>query len=379
MASCDHKVEPLTVANNRFGLRLLKILPSPPHKNVFFSPYCVSTAMGMAFAGAMGATRQELSEGMGYSAAGLKDSEVLQAYTLQANRQRALQSHSTMDLFKAAAVDESLNLLDTYEAQLKSSFDAELLKVDFEKEGQAAINIINQWVDRKSRQMIQSLFDIPLHPDTGLVLLNAIYFKGTWNTQFKKEYTGKDIFLNGGTTPVEVDTMSTRIPVRHLMFERLGVDVTELPYKDGDYSMLILLPYKDDGVEELKQNLTEDLVEDIAGQLKNDNVLVCLPKFKLETAYLLNDQLESLGIRRIFDRHADLSGINGGYDLFVSAVVHKAVVDVNEEGTEAASVSAVVIKKKSSGPEFLVNHPFLFFIRNPRTKDVLFAGQVNHL
>ncbi|CAN7936928.1 unnamed protein product [Ixodes hexagonus] len=381
MTSCDQKVEPLTVANYRFGLRLLKILPSPPHENVFFSPYSVSTAMGMTFVDAMGETRQELSQGMGYSAVGLKDSDVLGAYRLQTNRQRALQSNSTLDIFNAAVVDESLNLLGTYEAQLNASFKAELLKVDFQKEGQAAIDIINQWVDRKSRQKIRSLFDAPLNPDTRLVTLNAIYFKGYWDKQFKKENTGTETFLNGGTTTVEVDTMSGTMPVRHLSFKNLGVDVAELPYKDGDYTMLILLPEKQDGVEVLKQNLTEDLLEDIERQLENRRVLVFLPKFKLETEYLLKDHLRSLGIQRIFDSRADLSGITGHKDLFVSAVVHKAVVEVNEEGTEAASVTAVRCKKKcKSVPkyDFLVDHPFLFFIQNSRTEDVLFAGQVNH-
>ncbi|CAN7936930.1 unnamed protein product [Ixodes hexagonus] len=382
MAICDPKLEPLTVVNNRFGLRLLKILPSPPHENVFFSPYSVSIAMGMTFMGAMRETRQELSQGMGYSAAGLRDSDVLGAYTLQTNRLRALQSNSTLDLFNAAAIDKSLGLLGTYEAQLKGAFNAELIEVDFQNEGQAAVDVINQWVNRKSGQTIQSLFDAPLDPDTVLVLLNAIYFKGFWDKQFKKEHTGKETFLNGGTTPVELDTMSGTMPVRHFSFKNLGVDVAELPYKDGDYTMLILLPEKQDGVEALKQNLTEGLLEDIERQLENRGVLVFLPKFKLETQYQLKDYLESLGIRRMFDRRADLSGIAGAKDLRVAAVIHKAVVEVNEEGTEAASVTAVrIVKKSASVPKhtFEVDHPFLFFIRNSRTKEILFAGQVNHL
>ncbi|CAN7936932.1 unnamed protein product [Ixodes hexagonus] len=278
LVACRAQKDQLTVANNQFGLRLLKVLPNSSSGNVFFSPYSVSTAMGMALTGARGETRHELSQGLGYAGHGLSESDVLASYALHTQRQRSSESNSTVAVANAAAVHERLTLLSTYEDQLAGSFNAELLKVDFENDGQAAVDAINDWVKLKTHEKIPSLFDDPLESSTRLVLVNAIHFKGTWNTKFEKSKTHKRTFLNGGATPTQVDTMTGPIPVRHQSFESLGFDVAELPYHGGDYSMVILLPKRNDGVEVLKQNLTQDLVKDLARQLEERVVVVHLPK-----------------------------------------------------------------------------------------------------
>ncbi|CAN8033019.1 unnamed protein product [Ixodes persulcatus] len=185
--------------------------------------------------------------------------------------------------------------------------------------------------------------------------------------------------------PTQVDTMTGLVPVRHQSFESLGVDVAELPYQGGDYSMVIVLPKQNDGVEVLKQNLRNVLIRDLVSQLVDRQVRkpqCAWCKFKLETEYSLRNLLQNLGIRRIIGPGADLSGITEDNDIQASAVVHKAFVKVNEEGTEAAAVSGAVFVTTTLGlptVEFKVDPPFLFFIRNTRTKDVMFAGQVTHL
>uniref|UniRef100_A0A4D5RGN0 Putative serine proteinase inhibitor n=1 Tax=Ixodes scapularis TaxID=6945 RepID=A0A4D5RGN0_IXOSC len=371
----------LTKANNRFGLRLLRTLPSGPEENVFFSPYSVSTAMGMAFAGARGQTQQELSQGLGFSDADLTDAAVLDAYTHHTERLKSTPSNSTLDVANAAAIQRTLALLNSYESALQSSFGAELHKVDFAGEPQAAVNLVNNWVKRKTHDKIEKLFNEPLDQDTLLVLLNAIYFKGDWGTAFNKEHTEKRQFLNGGVTPVEVDTMRLEARIKYRFFDDLQVEVVQLPYRGLDYTMAILLPKENTGVEGLKQNLTIDRFQNYLSDLRERKITVLLPKFKLETKYSLKTPLQSLGIKQIFEPGADLSGINDE-SLRVSAVEHKAVVEVNEEGTEAAAATGLVIVPYSLGPEpvvFRVDHPFLFFIRNTRTDDIFFMGQVNKL
>ncbi|CAN7951458.1 unnamed protein product, partial [Ixodes pacificus] len=212
-------------------------------------------------------------------------------------------------------------------------------------------------------------------------LLNAIYFKGEWGTAFDKEHTEKRQFFNGGVTPVEVDTMRLEARIKYRFFDDLQVEVVELPYRGLDYTMAILLPKENTGVEGLKQNLTIDRFQNYLSDLRERKITVLLPKFKLETKYSLKAPLQSLGIKQIFEPGADLSGINDE-SLRVSAVEHKAVVEVNEEGTVAAAATGVVIVPYSLGPEpvvFRVDHPFLFFIRNTRTDDIFFVGQVNKL
>ncbi|CAN7936923.1 unnamed protein product [Ixodes hexagonus] len=374
------EADKLTFANNHFGFRLLVALPSSAQENVFFSPYSVSTAMGMAYAGARGGTQRELFQSLGYSAAGLADNQVLGAYAQHTGRLVSTPSNATLDIANAAAIHDKLSLVEAYERTLTQSFGAKLQKVDFVSAGQAAIDHINGWVKQKTHGKIEKLFEEPLESDTRLVLLNAIYFKGAWNTEFKKSHTAKRTFYNGGVTPKEVDTMNGNLEIGYSLFRDLQLEVADLPYRGRDYSMTILLPTQRDGVEAIKRNLTLESFRSLVSGLRPLKVNVSLPKFKLETEYSLKKPLQTLGITHIFS-DADLSGINNSRDLYVSKVVHKAVVEVNEEGSEAAAVTGVVTVTRTSGRSrvFKADHPFLFFIRNTLTNDILFAGQVNNL
>ncbi|CAN8033017.1 unnamed protein product, partial [Ixodes persulcatus] len=363
---------------------LLQSLEGFTKTNILFSPYSVSTAMGMIYVGARGETQREL-----YHAAHTKDGadggdsdRVLQAYADHAEQLQVGQSQSTFDVANAVAIQERLSLLSAYESTLDSTFHAQLLKVDFVNGGQAAINEINRWVKQKTDDKIDKPFDGPLDPDTRLVLLNAIVSKGVWSTKFDKSATTKNKFLNGGTTLTQVDTMTKSIRIGCKPFPTIRLEVAELPYAGGNYNMVILLPRGNEGIEGFKHSLAETYLQDIIGHVEPRKVTVSLPKFKLEAEYSLKDNLNNLGITEMFSAQADLSGITSDADLTVSDVVHKAVVEVNEEGTEAAAATGVVAVNRLSGVpslEFNVNQPFLFFIRNTQTQDLLFAGQLNHL
>ncbi|XP_042150767.1 leukocyte elastase inhibitor-like [Ixodes scapularis] len=173
--------------------------------------------------------------------------------------------------------------------------------------------------------------------------------------------------------------MMQNMHVGYASFGDLDVDVAELPYRGRDYSMVILLPKRNDGVDRLKGNLTVEIMRSLLSELRERDVDIFLPKFKLESTYQLKGPLTALGIRQIFSNGADLSGISDR-NLRVSAVVHKAVLEVSEEGTEASAVTGILAPLGSGMPvEFVADHPFLLFIRNTRTNDIIFAGQVNKL
>ncbi|CAN7936939.1 unnamed protein product [Ixodes hexagonus] len=440
--------EKLTLANNQFGLRLLKTLPSPPGENVFFSPYSVSTAMGMAYAGAKGPTQEELSEQLGYTAAGLTGDDVFNGFSIHTQGLKESRSNSTVIVANAAVIHDKVGLRYTFQRTIDRAFDADLLKVDFVDEREEAVDRVNLWVKDKTNAKIRTLFKRPLESETRLVLLNAIYFKGSWNMGFDKTRTEKRDFLNGGVTPTQVDMMMGSVEIGHRFFRDLQIDVADLPYQGKDYSMTVILPWRNDGVEEIKQNLTLNLFQSLVSKLRKRKVFVYLPRsvlcyfsdvfisspvarvpvlcgnsysrndvcfnystvlstfpcenvcsachqgthilvsisssayvFKLEAEYSLKEPLQNMGIRQVFSSAADLSGITNDNDLVVSAVVHKAVVEVNEEGSEAAAVTSVVAVTRlgTQAFEFNVDHPFLFFIRNTVTNDILFAGQVNSL
>ncbi|KAG0425646.1 hypothetical protein HPB47_027199 [Ixodes persulcatus] len=337
--------------------------------------------MGMAYAGAKGKTQDELLKGLGYSQSGLTRDEVLDAHVRHSRKFLPGASNTTINVFNGAAVDESLSVLPNYKEAIKNVFQAELYEVDFKQKGQEAVDIINEWVKNRTERKIEKLFSEPLHPDTRMLLLNAIYFKGVWSTGFNEQLTRKRPFFNSGLTPTEVDTMQGVFNTLHNFFDDLQVDVIDLPYSGHDYSMTILLPRKKDGVEALKRNLTVNLFEHLIAELREKEVYLTLPKFKFETEYFLKEPLNKLGIRHIFSDGADLSGISDHEALRVSKVVHKAVIEVNEKYSEAAAVTAVAVTRIVGGDltaHVFVDHPFLFFIRNKDTRDILFAGQESY-
>lgn len=374
------KEQKLIAANNEFAIRLLKVLPSHSDDNVFFSPYSLSTALGMAYVGARGSTQQELSGALGYSTASLSEADVEEAFGHQNGRLQAHASQAGLEVANSAAVQENFNVLESYYNVLNQTFNAHVFKVDFEQHGQEAIDTINRWVEGATKNKIDKLFNEPLDTNTRLVLVNAIVFKGLWELQFDPRGTRKHVFHNGGTQATEVDSMFSRRTTPRGFSEELQSQVIELPYRDSDYSMVIVLPTERDGVEAVKQVLTVEKLNAAIASLSNLTVAISLPKFKLDKLNPLKDNLINLGLRTIFG-DADLSGITGGRELVVSDVLQRAVVDVNEEGTEAAAASGVVgVNRIGLEPfRFFADHPFLFFIRDRRTHELFFAGQVNKL
>jgi serpin B len=261
----------------------------------------------------------------------------------------------------------------------ENDYGAGLRQVDFIKATEAARKIINDWVEDKTQQKIKELLKPGvLDADTRLVLTNAIYFKGLWASQFKKANTRDDKFKTSATETVQVAMMHQTGDFPY--FENNDMQMVQLPYEGKDLSMIVVLPKKVDGLAALEKQVTAASFTGWIGKLASQEVILALPRFKMTSEFSLKDVLSDLGMPTAFiPGKADLTGMNGtGPRLFISAVVHKAFVDVNEEGTEAAAATAVIVQATSARvtPVFRADHPFVFLIRDNRSGSVLFLGRV---
>lgn len=376
----------LARANNFLGLNLLKALPSNAKTNLFFSPYSVATAMGMAYAGARGDTLEQLTLNFGYAADELNKKKVLALFKEQLDASRELPHEYTLDVANAAVAQEGYGILPNYTNALMSSFGAEYIQADFSKKGEEAVETINKWVSEKTHGKIRTLFEEPPDFSTRLILLNAVYYKGTWLYEFDKAKTKPRSFYNGGVTKVLVPTMKMKSTLNHTFDATLNADIVDLPYVGIDFAMTILLPSERNGIEHLRSALTPLTLNKAVARMYPKDMKLKLPKLKLDTKYNLKPTLESLGITKIFSADADLSGISGARNLYVSDVLHKAVVEVNEEGSEAAAVTGFVIQLRTAAfvtppplPKVYVDHPFIFLIRNVNTNAIMFLGEINAL
>ncbi|CAN8032343.1 unnamed protein product [Ixodes persulcatus] len=363
----------LARAQNHFALKLLKELCSKdPESNVFFSPTSISIALAMVYAGARGNSEAELSTALGHIAAGLSSREsILESYKKILAEQQTYDNVSFM-IANAVFVDKRLKVLESYQKELVDTFAAMFRSVDVVAEKSAMESEVNEWVKNKTRGKISG-FEIPA--DTIMALLNAIYFKGLWKTPFELNNTSPLPFYNKGSEKIKVETMTRygNVPFT----SEPDFEAIELPYKGDRHCMVIILPSEKKELSKLRDAMTVESVEKIQGSLKEESLEIQLPKFDLKTDYGLVSALKKLGVRSIFS-DADLSGITGDGGLRVTEVKHKAAIEVNEEGTEAAA--ATVVRMGRSLPlSFALNRPFLFYIHEKATGRLLFLGEVHEL
>jgi serpin B len=351
--------------------------------NLFFSPYSISTALAMTSAGARGKTLEEMNKVLHFG----KDPEAVHKGFSLLQKDLVADPKSPFELAIANRLfaQNGFKFLDAFLGLAKDRYDAPVEMLDFKKSVEPSRVHINQWVEKQTRDKIKDLLQPTIiGPDTRLVLVNAIYFKGSWEKAFDKKATRPAPFTSGGKT-FDVPTMVQKQLAGFA--EHDGVQVLSLPYKSGTgarLSMLVLLPAKPDGLPALESTLATKGVGDWIKDLQKHEVQVFLPKFKLESSLSLKDNLGALGMKSAFDcsphTTADFSGMDGARDLCISAVVHKAFVDVNEEGTEAAAATAVVVIRASAvmqTPVFRADHPFILAIVDDASKSILFMGRVN--
>ncbi|XP_043210554.1 leukocyte elastase inhibitor-like [Amphibalanus amphitrite] len=390
-------MEPVVNHQAQAASRLYRVLAEAAgDDNVFLSPFSIATALSMAFGGAGGDTALQLRQALALpeDAASLHDGygKVLAKLNDPPN--------VTLSTANKMYVQNSYKILDSYLELMKNQYLSELKSVDF-ADAAGTSKLINDDVESLTRGKIKDLIDpSALNALVRLVLVNAIYFKGSWQEKFDKEVTQKQDFFVTPDSAVKTDMMfmdGKRFNCGVL--SDLGCKALELPYEGRRFSMLLLLPDKKDGLKALEEKLANTPVQwrsqggtppkqnpgcatapvqSIMQKLHSEKTTISIPKFKLETSYNLEDHLKKLGIVDLFDfNSADLSKISGNNDLFVSKVVHKAFIEVNEEGTEAAAATGMVMQLMCFVPnfEFFANHPFFFAIVDNEVGLVLFSGR----
>jgi serpin B len=369
----DAPVEAVVRGNTRFALDLYGKL-SAEGGNLFVSPYSISTALAMTYAGARGETADQMAAVLHLPP---NPGRVHEAFAALKELGRGGDQLAVANRLWGQA---GYHFLPEFLATTRESYGAELAEVDFAR-AEDARRRINGWVEEQTRGKIADLIRPGvLDPQTRLVLTNAIHFKGDWADPFPKAATRDAPFRLTPEESADVPLMNRRGSYRY--FAGDGLKALELPYEGRDLAMLVLLPDEVGGLAALERELDEANLAKWVDGLKARDVDVALPRFRMASQLSLDETLKGLGMPLAFDRaRADFSGMTTQEELFIWAVVHKAFVDVNEEGTEAAAATAVVMAPRSAAVPrkpavFRADHPFVFAIRDTKTGSILFLGRV---
>jgi serpin B len=344
-------------------------------QNMFISPFSLSTALAMTYAGARGETEKQMARALGFPI----PQEAL--HDEMAELLPTLKGNNGVELHTANAIWPSKNYPfgPSYIELLKNKYAAEVKELDYSK-SENACKAINSWTSEQTKKKIKEIVSREhVSVNTLMVLTNAIYFNGPWAAEFESSRTQNQEFHVFGNKTVEVRMMNRLGEAG--FFKNEEVAVLELPYKDDRFSMIVILPADKEGLIPLENKLNLEMLYNWISSLKKQRVNINLPKFEVESEFELKKELTALGMVDAFTGSADFSGMETRADsggkgkLSISDVVHKAVVTVGEEGTEAAAASAVVMRI-SLPPRFYPDHPFMFVIRDKKTDKNLFIGRI---
>ena len=363
----DIDVSGVASANTKFGFKLLHDLRErEPGANIFISPLSISIALTMTYNGAVGETERAMAEVLEIDALDLStiNNSNKALRTSLENPDPKVEISIANSIWSRQGVDFNPDFLE----RNRMFFGAEIAALDFSSPQATAT--INEWVDTNTNGKIEKIVD-RIDPQTLLFLINAIYFKGNWQDEFDKALTRPGTFHLSDGSEKQVQMM--RREGEYPYFRGESFEATSLPYGDGRLGMYVFLPSRDSNLNKFLQNLNAENWKGWIAQLQDRRHELMLPRFKLEYEVRLNDTLEALGMGIAFGGGADFSGM--GPSLFISEVRHKTFVEVNEEGTEAAAVTAVV-GVKSLPPAFRVDRPFFFAIYDAETETILFMGTV---
>jgi serpin B len=372
-------------ANNRFATELYGELAQDPDNdgmNIFFSPFSISSALAITYEGARGTTADEIQSVFHFP---LNESERRQGFFRIINGINSGDASYTLRTANALWAEKTYPFLTNYTDTAYRWYDAKTTNLDFINNPEDSRLAINHWVEEKTDNRIKDLIPAgAIDPMVRLVITNAVYFKGTWVNQFDINKTTDADFRVTSEKTTHVPMMERTDENAIFRYtETADLQVLEMPYEHTSgkqLSMLVLLP-KNNNLSVAENALDPKALPLITGKLESQRVKVWFPKFKLETEYRLPASLTALGMPAAFSPAADFSGMDGTRNLFISDVIHKAFVEVNEEGTEAAAATAVIMKLSAAQPEnpipeFRADHPFTFLIQDNETGTILFIGRV---
>ncbi len=370
--------------NNAFALDLYHQLQDLTG-NLFFSPYSISSALAMTYAGAVEDTAAEMSQTLHFR----EDQDQFHAsfnaldQYLAALADRDIPDEEgepfQLDIANAIWGQKNFHFEDDFLDTLAQNYGAGLRLLDYIEEPEESRLTINDWVSDQTGEKIRDL--VPqgaINSDTRLVLSNAIYFKATWLEPFEEVFTDAGLFTGLGGEKIPVAMMHNGSSPSFLYFRGDDFQTLDLPYVGGDTSMLILVPDRG-AFEGFERDLTSDVLNQVFEEQHYRPVSLTFPKFEFESEVSLAQVLASMGMPSAFNEDADFSGMTGRKELFISDVFHKAYINVDEDGTEAAAATAVVMSTTSMPADpvtMVVDRPFLFLIREHQTNTILFMGRV---
>ena len=368
--------------SNAFAVDLYGRLSAKPG-NLFFSPESISTAFVMTYAGAHGQTAAEMARVFHFT---LPPDRLHPAIGALLAGKNAPHQGYALSVADALWAEKDENFLPSYLKLVETNYGAGFHPVDFKSAPDSVRATINQWVEQQTDNKIQNLLGPgTVTPLSRLILTNAIYFKAAWADQFSKNATeNEDFHLSAGKT-IQAPTMHNS--EGYYYSKGPSFQALLMPYEKNEISMLILLPDNVDGLPALERSLTASNLDKWMASLNYaDRVVVSLPSFKITQQFELSSTLEGLGMKTAFDPNsADFSAMTGNKSLVISAAIHKAYIDVDENGTEAAAATAVVMEMATAMPSqyappppiiFTADHPFLFLIRENASGAILFMGRV---
>lgn len=371
----DYKL--IAEANNALGMKLLKDLSDRKDGNIFVSPTSLYMALAMVYSGADGVTKEEIAKVL--EAKGLTSEEMNKANASLITKLASDSADIELNIANSIWAKDSYKFLDSFRESSEDYFNAEVETIDVNDP--ASADSINDWVAKKTNGKIDKIVESPLPGDLAAILLNAIYFNGTWQYTFIKELTEEQSFyLSDGSTS-QVTLMTLQKELAYMETDKF--QAVALPYGEGEMNMHVFLPAENSSLDEFKSSLNKENWSDWMMEFELRNGTVVLPKFELEYEVNLNETLQDLGMETAFN-YVDLSKMfEESSGLFISEVKQKSFINVSEEGTEAAAVTSVAVTRSAliqEEPPFelIVNRPFFFTITDEETGVILFMGSIEN-
>jgi serpin B len=366
----------LSNSSNAFVIDLFKELEKTEEGNLFFSPLSIQYALSMTLNGSKDETFNSIKEVLTVS--DLNEHEINEAFKSLTEFLLNVDDKVLLTIANSIWYEQTLTATEAFKKAMQVYYSAEISGLDFRSP--QSVNTINNWVETKTNGLIDELInEIPA--EAVMYLVNAIYYKALWRYPFDEANTQKAPFYPEDNTEVEALMMhSEEMQVDY--YQNEISHIIDIPYGNGQYSMLVLLPVEGKKTEDVLNILDKNSLENWINSVQPLEAELFMPKFKIEYKALLNDALSDMGMEIAFTERADFTRLfEEKYGLMISRVIHKAVIEVNEEGTEAAAVTGVEVSLTSLPPEkpvLTLNRPFIFFIKEKHTGAILFAGKLSN-